>query len=206
MRTMRQGLHACHWRWRVLLRMLVDKLLCLWLLGSGLAESIGPRVLAVPPLCVCLSSSYQGHFRDMADALKASFIPWDSSWRHDTLEEVRAAKATLAVPQPAKVADWLYVGDIHDVQLLVAGGPSALKFAGILSLCPENMQKISGTDRYGHLQGVGCAHQIVAAVDSMAFNMLSEALPAAIRFVKPFSSAGSRCWFTATAASTDLFS
>ena len=103
--------------------MLVDKLLCLWLLGSRLAESSGPRVLAVPPLCVCLSSSYQGHFRDMADALKASFIPWDSSWRHDTLEEVRAAKATLAVPQPAKVADWLYVGDIHDVQLLVAGGP-----------------------------------------------------------------------------------
>ena len=58
----------------------------------------------------------------------------------------------MPVPQPAKVADWLYIGALHDIQMLVAEGPRALSFEGILSLCSEGMRKVEGVDSFGHLQ------------------------------------------------------
>ena len=109
-----------------------------------------------------------------------------SVWRHSTLGEIRAAKAAMPVPQPAKVADWLYVGDIHDVQLLVVESPRAAGFAGILSLCPDSLRQVSGVDWFGQLPDFGCAHQVVAASGSMGFDMISEAMPAAMNFARPF--------------------
>ena len=102
------------------------------------------------------------------------------------MEEARAAKAAMPVPQPARVADWLYLGDIHDVKLLVAERPHAFRFAGILSLCPESMRRVDGVNRFGQLHGFGFAHQVVAASDSMGFDMISQALPAAMDFARPF--------------------
>ena len=136
--------------------------------------------------CSCLTPSAQDSLHAVAATLEASFTSWHSSWRHYTFHQVRAAKATLPVPQPAKVADWLYIGDLHDIQMLVAEGPRALSFEGILSLCSEGMRKVEGIDRFGHLQISGCAHQVLAASDSDGFDMISVALPAAISFVTPF--------------------
>ena len=48
------------------------------------------------------------------------------------------------------------------------------------------MNKVIGSDKFGHLKDVACAHQIVASTDSLGFYMLGEAMPAALRFVKPF--------------------
>ena len=121
----------------------------------------------------------------MAAALEASFIPWCSSWRHSTLGEISAAKAAMPVPQPAKVAEWLYLGDVHDL-LLVAESHRAIGFAGVLSLCPESMRQVGSADKIGELRSFGCAHQDVAASDSMGFDMISEAMPAAISFARPF--------------------
>ena len=135
--------------------------------------------------CLRLPPKNQEYFRVMAAALEASFVPWHTSWRHNTLEEIRAAKAAMPVPQPAKVADWLYLGDIHDL-LLVAESRLPVGVAGVLSLCPECVRQVDWADRFWHLRDVGCAHQVVAASDSVGFDMISEALPAAIHFARPF--------------------
>ena len=140
------------------------------------------------PFCSRLQPGDQEQFRAMAAALGASCAPWRSSWcyRSFLLEEARALKAVMPGPQPAMVADWLYLGDIHDVKLLVAGGPRDFPFAGILSLCPESIRRVDGVNRFGQLQGFGCAHTVVAASDSMGFDMISRALPAAMDFARPF--------------------
>ena len=122
----------------------------------------------------------------MAAALGVSFTPCLTSCCHHFLEEARTAKAGLAVAQPARVAGWLYLGDIGYVEGLVAEGPQGVPFAGILSLWPESMCGVDGVKRFGQLQGFGCAHQVVAASDSMGFDMLSQALPAAMSFARPF--------------------
>ena len=161
---------------------------CCWICGCW---AHGLRRASVPERWECSSCSrlqprHQDFFRAMAAALGASFIPCLSSCCHHTLEEARTAKAGLPVPQPARVADWLYLGDIHDVERLVAERPHGVRFAGILSLCPESMGRVDGVNRFGQLQGFGCAHQVVAASDSMGFDMISQALPAAMNFARPF--------------------
>ena len=113
-------------------------------------------------------------------------MPWCSSWRHSTLGEISAAKAAMPVPQPGKVTKWLYLGDVHDLLLVAECYEGHLGFAGVLSLCPESMRQVGSADKIGELRRFGCAHQDVAASDSMGFDMISEAMPAAISFARPF--------------------
>ena len=94
--------------------------------------------------------------------------------------------ASVAATQPSRVAAWLYLGDLKDVQELVAGGLCECGFAGILSLCHEKMHLVRGVNRFGQLQGPGPVHQVVAASDSMGFDMIGHALPAAMHFARPF--------------------
>ena len=122
----------------------------------------------------------------MAKALGVPAMPWRSSGCYSTEEGAGVAGAGMPASQPSRVTEWLYLGDIEHVKRLVAGRPCECSFGGILSLCHESMHEVGGVNRFGQLQGIVPAHQVVAASDSMGFDMISQALPAAMYFARPF--------------------
>jgi hypothetical protein len=121
---------------------------------------------------------------------QAAFQVWSGGRREWSSEAAESAKASLPVEQPAKVSPWLYVGDLHDLELLSCGKLLDRGIAAILSLCVDHMQDLKRDDFSKYLAAQGVSHREVDARDDSMYNILPDAVPAALDFVRPFYERG----------------
>ena len=124
---------------------------------------------------------------------ESSFYVWRSDVANtSTSEEIVQAKAKLPERQPAHILPWLYVGDLHDAELLSSGKlqDQDPKIAAVLTLCPDAMSR---EERYSLFQGLdkhGVRHCEIDARDDKTYDLVAHAVPKALDFVKRFYDTG----------------
>ena len=121
---------------------------------------------------------------------EALFYVWSEVPSICTAEEVKKAKANLPVPQPALIRPWLYVGDLHDAQLLSSGRLQDTKIAAVLTLCPDAKSRESSYSLFQGLDTHGVRHCEIDARDDKTYDLVAHAVPKALEFVKQFYERG----------------
>ena len=116
---------------------------------------------------------------------EASFYVWHNIPKNASLEEVELAKAQLPVRQPAHILPWLFVGDVHDAELLKMGKLKHCMIAAVLTLCPDTMNSQEGLSLAEGLAAHGFSHFQIDARDSETYD-LADAVQKALEFVRPF--------------------
>ena len=116
---------------------------------------------------------------------EASFYVWHNIPKNASLEEVELAKAKLPVRQPAHILPWLFVGDVHDAELLKMGKLKHCMIAAVLTLCSDTMNSQEGLSLAEGLAAHGFSHFQIDAQDSETYD-LADAVQKALEFVRPF--------------------
>ena len=135
---------------------------------------------------------------------ESSFYVWSDVANTSTSEEIVQAKAKLPERQPAHIRPWLYVGDLHDAELLSSGRLQDTKIAAVLTLCPDAKSRESSYSLFQGLDTHGVRHCEIDARDDKTYDLVAHAVPKALEFVQSFMTGGIRCLFTAMAGLTVL--
>ena len=122
---------------------------------------------------------------------ESSFYVWSDVANTSTSEEIVQAKAKLPERQPARIRSWLYVGDLHDAELLSSGKLQDIKIAAVLTLCPNDMSREYSNSLSQGLHTHGVLHQcIIDARDDKTYDLVAHAVPKALEFVQLFYDRG----------------
>lgn len=135
--------------------------------------------------CASLPEQAQRRRAQLAVALRrSSFRVWHG-WRNQD-----HARNNPPVTQPARVRDWLRVGDLDDAWALSQGQLAGWGITAVLTLCADRVPEPDREALQAGFAAQGVKWRVIDAQDNWRYDIVRDNLPEAVEFVRPIRDSG----------------